>query len=142
MLRVGRNNASMRPRGESTLLPLAIARTVLGVGFIVLGAVMIANHPLFATLFARWHLPQESVMVPVVGAVQIVCGALFALGALTRPAGLVLAAVMLATLLSAGRLEGGLYLIAPALLFLVLLFYSWRSGRFAAPSPSRRPGTQ
>ena len=75
---------------------LAVLRTLVGLVFVVSGAAKLFQHQLFAAKFAGWGVPAPDVSVLAVGALEIVCGGLFALGALTRPVGMLLATIMVA----------------------------------------------
>jgi hypothetical protein len=48
---------------------------------------------------------------------------------------------MVAATVTGGRVDGGPYLIIPPLLFLLTVFFAWRSSRFPGLAP-RRPGVQ
>jgi putative oxidoreductase len=120
---------------------LAVLRTLTGLYFVVVGVMKIVLFGASVANFTRWGLPVPGVVVVLVAAVEIVCGALLAAGALTRPVGLLLATLMVAATLTAGRTDGGVYLVVPPLLFAVTVFFAWRSARFPAPV-TRRPGVQ
>jgi hypothetical protein len=54
---------------------------------------------------------------------------------------------VLATVMAVGAVTAGLkypvpHLIVTVVLFVVLVFFAWRSGRYAGATPSRRPGVQ
>ena len=123
-------------------LALAVVRTLIGLFFVAAGISHEAQHAYFATQFARWGVPAPDVTVWLVGAVEIVCGAMLALGALTRPVALALATLMVGAVAFAGRTDGGFHLIVPPILFVLCVFYAWRSGRFAGSTPKRQPGVQ
>jgi uncharacterized membrane protein YphA (DoxX/SURF4 family) len=73
---------------------------------------------------------------------ELVCGVLLAVGILTRPVALLLATVMVGAMMTAGRVDGGMYLLVPPLLFVLCVLLAWRSGRFPGPAPARPPGVQ
>ena len=121
---------------------LAILRTVVGLIFVVAGAAKLFQHATFAAKFAGWGVPVPDVSVLVVGALEIVCGGFFALGALTRPVGMLLATIMVAAAYFAGRVEPIPHLIVTGVLFVLTVFFAWRSGRVPGRTPVRRPGVQ
>jgi uncharacterized membrane protein YphA (DoxX/SURF4 family) len=120
----------------------AVFRTLVGLVFVAAGAAKLVAHGFAAGQFARWQLPQPGIFALAVGAVELVCGILLAFGALTRPVALVLGTIMVGAVVTAGRIEGGAHVIFPALLFFVLVYLAWSTGRFAEPRPPRRPGVQ
>lgn len=119
---------------------LAIVRTLVGLLFVFAGAAKLFQHDAFTANFTRWGVPQPGVAVLAVGALEIVCGGLFALGALTRPVGLLLATIMIAAAYFAGRVDPIPHLIVTSVLFVLTVFFAWRSGRTSRPA--RRPGVQ
>jgi uncharacterized membrane protein YphA (DoxX/SURF4 family) len=121
---------------------LAVLRTLVGLVFVVSGAAKLFQHQLFAAKFAGWGVPAPDVSVLAVGALEIVCGGLFALGALTRPVGMLLATIMVAAAYFAGRAEPVPHLIVTPILFVLCVFFAWRSGRVPGRTPLRRPGVQ
>lgn len=121
---------------------LAILRTLVGLVFVVAGAAKLFQHDVFAANFARWNVPEPGIAVLVVGALEIVCGGLFALGALTRPVGMLLATIMIAAAYFAGRVDPIPHLIVTSILFVLTVFFAWRSGRVPGRTPARRPGVQ
>jgi uncharacterized membrane protein YphA (DoxX/SURF4 family) len=121
---------------------LAALRTLVGLAFVVAGVVMFAKLGRSVGDFARWGLPVPGIVAVLVSAVQIVCGGLLAAGALTRPVGLLLATLMVGATLTAGRTDGGVYAIAPPILFALCVFFAWRAARFPGLGPARRPGVQ
>ncbi|HTV73038.1 MAG TPA: DoxX family membrane protein [Candidatus Acidoferrales bacterium] len=123
-------------------IALAALRTLIGLLFVGNAITEFIERAQWVTLLGHWQLPHPEITVFVVAAVEFVCGALLMLGALVRPAALVLATIMVAMTATAGRVDGGLYLVVPPILFVGLVFYAWRSGRVSTWSPTRRPGTQ
>jgi putative oxidoreductase len=120
----------------------AVFRTLAGLAFVAAGASKLVAHATAAEQFARWGLPQPSVFALCIGAVELVCGILLALGALTRPVALVLGTIMVGAVVTAGRIDGGVHVVLPAVLFFVLVYFAWSTGRFAEPRPPRPPGVQ
>ena len=123
-------------------IALAVLRTLLGLCFVAAGIFQLIAFGTFTANFARWGLPVPGIIVVLVAAIEIVCGALLAVGALTRPVGLLLATLMVGAILTAGRVDGGPWLIAPPLLFALAVFFAWRSARFPGLTAERRPGVQ
>jgi uncharacterized membrane protein YphA (DoxX/SURF4 family) len=123
-------------------IALAIVRTLVGLVFVFAGASKLFQHDLFAGMFRDFGIPQPEIAVTVVGAIEVVCGLLFALGALTRPVGLILATVMAVAAVTAGLKYPVPHLIVTSILFIALVFFAWRSGRYAGAKPARRPGVQ
>lgn len=121
---------------------LAILRTLVGLVFVSAGAAKLFGHAAVAAKFASWGVPVPDVSVLAVGALEIVCGGMFALGALTRPVGMLLATIMVAAAYFAGRAEPIPHLIVTPVLFALCVFFAWRSGRVPGRTPIRRPGVQ
>jgi uncharacterized membrane protein YphA (DoxX/SURF4 family) len=124
------------------VIVLALVRTLVGLVFVASGIAKLVQPAPFAANFAHWGLPMPGVFSLTIGAIETVCGALFALGALTRPVGLLLATIMVGAIMTAGRVDGGPHLIVPPLLFAATVFFAWRAGRFGGSVPRRPPGVQ
>ena len=120
----------------------AIVRTLAGLAFIAAGASKLLAFGTATQQFAHWQLPLPGTFALAVGAIELVCGCLLALGALTRPVALVLGTIMVGAVVTAGRIDGGVHVILPASLFILLVYFAWSTGRFAEPRPPRRPGVQ
>jgi len=131
---------------EADVQPMSIARTLLrvavGLLFALNGLLGILAHEATALAFARFGVPAPGATAWLAGATQIVCGAMFAAGILTRAVGLILATLAVAMMLTAGRVAGGVYLLIPALLFASSVYLAWDSGRHGGHLPARRPGVQ
>jgi uncharacterized membrane protein YphA (DoxX/SURF4 family) len=123
-------------------IALAIVRTLVGLLFVLSGFGKLFQHDMFVQMFAGFGIPEPDIAVPVVGAIEVVCGALFALGALTRPVGLILATVMAVAAATAGVHQPIPHLIVTPVLFILCVFFAWRSGRYGGSRPARRPGVQ
>jgi uncharacterized membrane protein YphA (DoxX/SURF4 family) len=132
----------MRASSTPVTIALAALRSLVGLLFVGTAVAEFIERTQAIALFARWELPHPEISIFVVAAIEFVCGALLMLGALVRPASLVLATIMVGEMATAGRVDGGLYLVVPPMLFALLVFYAWRSGRVSTWSPTRRPGTQ
>jgi uncharacterized membrane protein YphA (DoxX/SURF4 family) len=120
----------------------ALFRTLTGLAFVASGSMKLIGHAAAGASFARWQLPAPGLFALAVGAVELVCGVLLAVGALTRSVALILSTIMVGAVVTAGRIDGGLHVIVPSLLFFVLVYFAWSTGRFAEPPPPRRPGVQ
>jgi uncharacterized membrane protein YphA (DoxX/SURF4 family) len=107
---------------------LTVVRIAVGAIFITQGAMKFARHAHEKALFAHWGLPAPGVSVSVVGVIEIVFGALLLTGLATRLAALVLLCDMLAAFATAGRVDGGQYLIAPPLIALACILLAARGG--------------
>jgi len=123
-------------------IALAIVRTLVGLLFVFAGAIKLFQHDMVVQQFDLFGIPRPDIAVTVVGAIEVVCGLLFALGALTRPVGLILATVMAVAAVTAGLKYPVPHLIVTSLLFIVCVFYAWRAGRYGGHTPARRPGVQ
>ena len=123
-------------------IALAALRTVLGLIFVIVGADKLIQHAQVTELFAHWGLPAPGIFSLAIGATEIVCGVLLAVGALTRPVALLLATIMVGTIFTAGRVDGGIHLIVPPILFALCVLYAWRTRRYGGRTPVRRPGVQ
>ncbi len=121
---------------------LAAVRVVLGLTFAVAGVLLFANVDRSTEAFAAWHVPMPQQAVWVVGAVDVVCGLLFAAGALVRPVGLLLATIAVGYGMTAGRHGPAAYALVAAVAFLGCVFFAWRSDRVSIAGPSRPPGVQ
>jgi uncharacterized membrane protein YphA (DoxX/SURF4 family) len=121
---------------------LKVARILVGLFFVFVGALELVHHHQFASSFAHWGVPAAAASVIGVGALEVVCGVLLTFAVLTRPVALLLATVMVGAVMTAGRADGGMHLVVPPLLFLVCVVLAWRTGRFPAAAPARPPGVQ
>jgi uncharacterized membrane protein YphA (DoxX/SURF4 family) len=121
---------------------LKIARIAVGLLFVLIGVLELARHDEFAMRFAHCGVPAPASAATLIGALQLVCGLLLTFAVLTRPAALLLATVMVGATMTAGRIDGGMHLIVPPLLFALCVVLAWRSGRFPAGAPARPPGVQ
>jgi uncharacterized membrane protein YphA (DoxX/SURF4 family) len=124
------------------LIVLAVVRTLIGLLFAAEGVAGFVSHDAFSELFTRWQIPYPDLCVPVVAVISGVCGVLLMIGWFVRPAALTSATMMVGVTVTGGHVDGGAYVIVPQLLFAALLYYAWRSGRFAGRALTRRPRTQ
>ncbi len=123
-------------------IALAALRSLLGFVFVLSGAAKLVQRDFFAHQFAHWGFPAPFIFSLAIGATEVVCGVLLAVGALTRPVALLLATIMVGAMLTAGRVDGGMHLIVPPILFALLVLYAWRTRRYSGRTPARRPGVQ
>jgi uncharacterized membrane protein YphA (DoxX/SURF4 family) len=111
-----------------------------GLLFIMTGTLKFVQHPAAIASFVHWGVPAAA--VTVVGALELVCGALLVFGILTRAAAIVLGADMVAAIGTAGRIDGGVHLVLPPILLIVCIALAWYAGRTPAATPVRPPGVQ
>jgi len=124
------------------LIVLAVIRTLIGLFFAAEGVMGFISRDAFAEMFTRWQIPYPELCVPVFAAIAGMCGLLLMIGWMVRPAALLTASMMIVATITAGRVDGGVYMIVPPFLGAALAYYAWRSGRFGGWTPSRRPSTQ
>jgi uncharacterized membrane protein YphA (DoxX/SURF4 family) len=93
-------------------------RLVTGVAFVIAGIPKFAAHAWEVRAFERFGLPLPHAFVILIGAVEIVGGALLLSDRLTRPTALVLAAVMTGAIVVSGIGQGDVpsLTVAPLLL--------------------------
>jgi len=122
---------------------LTIVRVLVGLAFIASGLLPKLIAPAMTIQsFERWGLPAPEVFVPVVGVLELVCGAALVLGVLTRYAAILLAANMVGAVLTAGLVDGGMHLVAPPILAaLSVLIAVLGGGRFQLRPGPGLPGT-
>lgn len=124
------------------LIALAVVRTLIGLFFAAEGVMGFMARDSFSDMFTRWHIPSPEISVPIFAATAGACGFLLMIGWLVRPAALAAATLCAAATMTAGRVDGGAYVVAPPLLFAALAYYAWRSGRHVGWATTRRPRTQ
>lgn len=123
---------------------LALVRVLVGAAFIAASVQTISNHAQDAIDFQRWGLPHPDQFSYVVSGVELFFGIVLVLGILPRFAALVLLCEMVGALATAGRIDGGPYLILPPLLgVLCLILVIAGGGRWALvdrldPAPPRQ----
>jgi uncharacterized membrane protein YphA (DoxX/SURF4 family) len=122
-------------------IALALIRTLIGLAFVAASISSLAAYSAFVEAYARWGIPAPGFAVFLLAAIEAVCGVFLMIGWLVRPAALVLATIVVEVWLTAGRADGGIYLVVSPVLFATLVFYAWRSGRYST-APTHRPGTQ
>lgn len=133
---VVRRLLSTRVTGRAAVVT-AVVRILAG-AFMVLGGIpKFVLHDLELAEFVSYGLPASSLLVHLVGVLEIGAGLMLALGALTRVAAAALAANMAGAVLTAGVQVGGpLHLgVAPTLLLIML--YLVRVGSGAAALDAR-----
>lgn len=107
---------------------LTAVRSAAGLAFLFFGLPKLAAPAEVVADFSRWGLPFSEALVPAVGLLEVVAGALLVLGLATRWAAAALAVDMLGALLTAGRVDGGVHLIAPAVLLALTTLLALRGG--------------
>ena len=107
---------------------LALLRIVIGLVFMGAGAQKLGDRAATSADFDRWGLPAPSTVSLVIAGLEVVCGLLILLGLATRLGALVLCIDMLGAVATAGRIDGGLHLIAPPVLALLCLVLVARGG--------------
>jgi putative oxidoreductase len=119
-----------RPLHGNAAWIAGLVRVVLGALFTFgFGLAKFSDHDGELRDFRDWDIPAASVAVYVVGLVELVGGLMLLFGLLTRVASLVLAALMVGAILTAGRVEGfGFHTTVPPLLILALLFVFYAGG--------------
>ncbi len=113
-----------------------IVRILVGVFFLVPAVTKFADHATQAELFAHWGFPAPGAVAVAVGVLELVAGALLALGVTMPLPALVLVVDMIGALATAGLVDGGQYLVLPALLLVLLGFVlSQRGGAYQRGAP-------
>jgi uncharacterized membrane protein YphA (DoxX/SURF4 family) len=107
---------------------LTVVRIVVGAIFVTQGAMKFTRHAHEKALFAHWGLPAPGISVAVIGTIEVVFGLLLVTGLATRLAALVLLCDMLGAFATAGRVDGGEYLIGPPLIALACILLAARGG--------------
>lgn len=107
---------------------LTLARILVGAAFIFFGSPKLGAPEEVVADFTRWGLPVAETLVPAVGLLEVVAGALLVVGLATRWAAAALALDMLGALLTAGRADGGFHLLAPPLLLALTTLLAARGG--------------
>ena len=124
-----------RRGGRAPQFALTAVRVLLGLAFLLSGLPKLASPDVIVGSFERWGLPAPELFVPVLGAVEVVAGALLLLGVATRYVALLLAATMVGAILTAGLIDGGAHLVTPPILALLCLLIAglgggaWQLGR-------------
>jgi putative oxidoreductase len=107
---------------------LALLRIAVGVVFIGAGVQKLSDRATATAHFDHWGLPSPSTFSAIVAVVEVVCGLLVLLGLATRLGALILCIDMLGAVATAGRIDGGQYLVAPPVLALLCLVLVARGG--------------
>jgi len=105
----------------------ACVRWLAGAVFLAFGVGKFANHAAELASFRHYALPAPAAFVDAIGVIEIVGGALLALGLLVRPAAVVLAGDIVGAIVVSGigRGESISLTLAPALL-VAMIFLIWR----------------
>ena len=107
---------------------LALLRIAIGLVFMGAGARKLGDRAATSADFDHWGLPAPGTVSLVIAGLVVVCGLLILLGLATRFGALVLCIDMLGAVATAGRIDGGLHLIAPPVLALLCLVLVARGG--------------
>lgn len=107
---------------------LALLRIVIGLVFMGAGARKLGDRAATSADFDHWGLPAPGTVSLVIAGLEVVCGLLILLGLATRFGALVLCIDMLGAVATAGRIDGGLHLVAPPVLALLCLVLVARGG--------------
>jgi putative oxidoreductase len=122
-------------------------RLLAGGVFVVFGIGKFVNHTSELASFKTYGLPAPEIFVIVIGLVEVVGGLLLIIGALTRPAALVLAGDMIGAIVVSGIARGEIIslTLAPAELVAMLVLLWTGPGALvtrwpgAPGDPPRRP---
>lgn len=123
---------------------LTAVRITVGAAFLFFGLPKLGAPPEVVANFTHWGLPFPGALVPAVGLLEVVAGALLVLGLATRGAAAALAVNMLGAVLTAGRVDGGFHLQVPPVLLALAVLLALRGGgawQLQALARSRRPRT-
>ena len=110
-----------------------VVRIVTGALFVMFSIGKFADHADESADFEHYGIPAPEVATYLVGALELVGGALLIVGLLTRPTAFLLACNMLGAIATAGRVDGGSFHlgVAPAMLA-AMVFLVWAGpGRLA-----------
>ena len=118
-------NAPVRRRPSPLL---ALLRLITGLAVLAVGVLNALGHAAVARHAADWGLPAPSILTWIGVALLLVFGLGLLLGVASRLCALVLLAVVLVIVATAGRVEGGLPLIGGAVLAVALLVLIARGG--------------
>ncbi len=99
-----------------------IVRILVGLFFLVPAMTKFVAHDEQTALFAHWGFPVPGAVVIAVGVLELVAGTLLVLGVAMPLPALVLALDMMGALVTAGVVDGGQYLVLPAVLLVLLGF--------------------
>jgi len=133
---VARAHGLLEPSGRLWARLLTGLRVLIGVQFVVVGLVpKFVFQDATAASFDRWGVPAADLIVYAVGLVEVVGGMALVAGWRTRLTAFVLTVDMAGALGTAGRVDGGIHLIAPPLLAALLILIAVA----AEETPPRRP---
>lgn len=103
-------------------------RILTGVFFLFPAMTKFFDHETQTVLFEGWGFPAAGAVVIAVGLMELVAGALLAIGFLMPLPALLLLTNMVGALATAGVQDGGANIVLPALLIIVLVFVLTRWG--------------
>lgn len=107
---------------------LALVRAIVGAAFLATGSGKLLHHAAEARSFAHWGVPMHDHAVYVIGVLELIGGLVVLLGLVTRLGALVLLSDMLGALATAGRIDQGFHIVAPAVLGAMCLVLAARGG--------------
>ena len=107
---------------------LALLRIAVGLAVLAVGALGVVRHAALARDAAAWSLPAPSTLLWAAVGLLLVFGLGLLLGIASRLCALVLLVVVLVAVATAGRVEGGAWLIGGAVLAVALLVLVARGG--------------
>jgi putative oxidoreductase len=107
---------------------LAVLRVAVGVVFLGTAFQKLTRHTSTVADFRHWGLPSPSAFVYAIAIVELVCGLALVTGLATRLAALILLCDMLGAVATAGRVDGGRYILVPPILAALLLVLAARGG--------------
>ncbi len=118
----------MEGPGRAREIVLAAVRVLVGCVFVVTGTLRLLDHAGAVRRLDAWGVPAPDVLAWVVGGLEVGAGLVLVLGLSSRLAALLLLLVMLAGVATAGRTDGGRYLVVPPILALACLVIVARGG--------------
>ncbi len=118
----------MEGPGRAREIVLAVVRVLVGGVFVATGTLRLLDHDGAVRRLDAWGVPAPEVLAWVVGGLEVGAGLVLVLGLSSRLAALLLLLVMLAGVATAGRTDGGRYLVVPPILALACLVIVARGG--------------
>jgi putative oxidoreductase len=107
---------------------LAVLRVAVGLVFLGTALQKLTRHASTTADFKHWGLPSPSAFVYAIALLELLCGLALVTGLATRLAALLLLCDMLGAVATAGRVDGGSYILVPPVLAVLLLVLTARGG--------------
>jgi len=128
-----------RVDGPAAFVPLVI-RLIAGLYVMGAGFGKFLNHAQEVRDFHGFGVPLPDLAVPLAGTIEVAGGLLVVIGLLTRPAALLVAANLLAALLTAGINVGGTFhlVVGPSLMLAMLVLVWTGAGAYSADGRLRK----